>query len=161
MSTTATPRPAFDGPVDATRPPERELARLLLLLDRERHLSEPAGPLHAAEIRLLWLLGDGRPRTLREIAEALEREQSTVNRQVNAALRDGLVRRFTVAGESAARCEPTALGRRRFDESVAHVLDVYRVALGDLGDDARQFVTLLGRFVAGYGRAVRDQADSG
>ena len=54
-----------------------------------------------ADQRLLWMFSDGRPRTLREIAEELGLEQSTVNRQANAALKAGLLDRSRQPGQNA------------------------------------------------------------
>ncbi|WP_245672914.1 MarR family transcriptional regulator, partial [Aldersonia kunmingensis] len=54
--------------------------------------------LEASAFAILWTLSDGNPRTLREIGEELDLEQSTVNRQVNAAIRNGYLERFEVDG---------------------------------------------------------------
>ncbi|WP_129669283.1 MarR family winged helix-turn-helix transcriptional regulator [Phytoactinopolyspora endophytica] len=134
----------------------RALAGLLTRLDIHRRLVESRSPLGVADGRLLWLLSDRRPRTLREIADALGLEQSTVNRQVNGALNEGLVRRITERGQSARLIEPTAHGLSALEEAISVVLGSYEAGLAALGDhDATQFLELLERFVEAYGEAVR------
>lgn len=78
-------------------PPTR-LASLFHHLDRHRRALESTSTLGTAELRLLWLLSDGRPRTLREVPHELHLEQSTVNRQANAAVRAGHLQRTRVDG---------------------------------------------------------------
>ena len=73
--------------------PELRLAAALHHLDLSRRVVEQRADIGVADMRLLWLLSDDRARTLREIADDLTLEQSTVNRQVNAALAAGLLRR--------------------------------------------------------------------
>jgi len=153
------PRP-HDEPTDPTwdhldLPRDREVARLLLRLDRYRHLMRHHGGLNAADLRLLWLLCEGEPRTLREISEVLSLEQSTVNRQVNNAVRAGLLRRYQPEGEPAMLVEPTEEGRSRFASDTAATLAQHEAALEALGEGADEFVAQLARFTSAYGRAVR------
>ncbi len=142
-------------PVDIPLPPHRQVARLLLRLDRFRHLMRQHGGLNAADLRLLWLLCEGRPRTLREISEILTLEQSTVNRQVKAAVTAGLLHRFRPEGESVLLIEPTAAGRAAFERDTEVTLAQHEAALAALGDGAEEFLDQLGRFTAAYGRSVR------
>ncbi|HET7304409.1 MAG TPA: MarR family winged helix-turn-helix transcriptional regulator [Segeticoccus sp.] len=133
---------------------DRRLAALLLQLDRQRHAVAGSATLAAAELRLLWLFSDGRPRTLREIADALRLEQSTVNRQVNGAIQAGHLHRFTEKGRTARLVAPTPAGRERFATDTALVLRLYDEALADLGDEGRPFLDLLDRFVEAYAGAA-------
>ena len=71
----------------------RRLASMFWKLDRLRHKQEQTMSLTSASIRILWLLSDGTPRSLKEISHQLRLEQSTANRQVNDALSHGLVER--------------------------------------------------------------------
>ncbi len=136
---------------------DRALASLLVRLDVHRRLAEQHSPLGAADARLLWLLSDRQPRTLREIAAALRLEQSTVNRQVNGALAAGLVRRLTEPGRPARLIEPTDEGIAAFESATAIALGGYDDGLAALGDDdAARFLELLERFVQAYGDAVRE-----
>jgi DNA-binding MarR family transcriptional regulator len=135
---------------------DRRVAAALTRLDVHRRYAEHHSPLGVADGRLLWLLSDGRPRTLREIGDALRLEQSTVNRQVNAALHAGLVRRIAEPGRSARLLEPTPAGLEAFEAATAKALGAYAVGLGALGPDTDAFLDLLDRFVAAYGEALRD-----
>ncbi|MEL7978044.1 MarR family winged helix-turn-helix transcriptional regulator [Isoptericola sp. F-RaC21] len=156
-----TPSSAASTPTARPRPADelsggRRAAGLLFRLDVHRRLAEHRSPLGTADGRLLWLLSDGRARTLREIAEALRLEQSTVNRQVNGALAAGLLRRFTAPGRSARLLEPTEEGLARFEDATSQALGGYADGLAALGDDAGVFLELLGRFTEAYGEAVRE-----
>ncbi len=141
---------------DATLPLDQELARQLLRIDRYRHAMRSLGMLHTADLRLLWLLCSGPPRTLREIGEAFRLEQSTVNRQVNAAIRAGLVERFAESGRTARLVAPTPEGRRRFETDIEQSLRIYRRALTTLGDDSEQarFLSQLAAFTSSYSEAI-------
>lgn len=109
--------------------------------------AEPLGP---AEQRLLWLLSDGVPRTLKRISEDLHLEQSTVNRQVNAALSHGVVSRSRKKG-AAYTFVATQYGSTRLETTLAGLFASYREAFVSMGEaDAREFVRLLGRFVDAF-----------
>ncbi|MBT0993562.1 MarR family winged helix-turn-helix transcriptional regulator [Cellulomonas sp. DKR-3] len=139
---------------------ELHLASLVHRLERQRRTWEARSTLGTAELRLLWLLTEGEPRTLREIAERLHLEQSTVNRQVNAAVKAGHVRKSRAPG-SAFLFEPTPAGRAQLEEDTAYALGQFRVVLDRLGpDDAAHLLELLGRFVDLYGEAV-DETETG
>lgn len=147
--------PAEDG---AEREPRRDVARLLSLLDRHRRLHRQQRALGDADLRILWLFADGRARTLREIADALHLEQSTVNRQVNAAVTEGLLERSREHGGQAYLFQRTAKGYRLFEADVAASLDGYDEALTALGAaDAAAFVDLLDRFTESY-RVVAERS---
>jgi len=143
----------------ADTPRDRRAAWLLTLAGQHRHVFEQRLRLNSADVRLVWLLGQ-RARTLREIAEDLSLEQSTVNRQVNAAIAAGLLQRRRVPGQSAQVVEPTPHGRQAFEKEVVEGLRAYDEALDELGDDADAFLDLLDRFVGAYGRAVRGATES-
>lgn len=139
---------------DAPLPPDQEVARQFLRIDRLRRTMMSRGVLHAADMRLLWLLTSGPPLTLREIAETLSLEQSTVNRQVNAAIRAGLVERFSQPGQSARVVAPSEEGRRRFAADIRRSLEMYTAGMAALGDEADTFVRLMCQFTEAYGEAV-------
>ena len=101
-----------------TDEPRPELAEVTALGDqllrmqrRRRHVYEGA-VLENSAFRLLWVLDDGEPRTLRQLAADLDLEQSTVNRQVNAAIAAGWLERFEVEGSASRLVRPTTPGRR-------------------------------------------------
>ncbi|WP_181312040.1 MarR family winged helix-turn-helix transcriptional regulator [Nocardioides campestrisoli] len=135
-----------------------QLARLFVHLDRHRRVAESRASMGLAERRLIWLFTDGRARTLREVADDLGLEQSTVNRQVNGAIAAGLLHRFRQPGQAAHLIEPTPEGRSRFDGDVNAQLVLFEQALAELGDDQAELLRLLGRFVELYGDAVGESA---
>lgn len=129
---------------------ERDFAALIASYERHRRVAAQRSPLGPAELRLMWLLSDGVPRTLRDISETLNLEQSTVNRQANAALDHGIVARSRASG-SRYTFTPTELGSERLELSITSMLEKYRDAFNQMGSaDAQQFVSLLGAFVAAY-----------
>jgi DNA-binding MarR family transcriptional regulator len=140
---------------DEHLPPERRAAAMFHAFDVDRRVVEAATSLTAADLRLLWLLSDGRARTQRDIATELNLEQSTVNRQVNAALRAGHLER--VGAESGpAMLSATTEGRRRYEADVEALLDVMGTALGALGPDRQKFLESLATFVVAYREALAE-----
>ena len=111
------------------------LAGELLRLQRRRTTVYEGVVLDNSAFRLLWMLSDGTPRTLRQLAECLDLEQSTVNRQVNAALSAGYVERFAVEGSASKLVRPTAAGEEAFDHDGQIRAALISRALDDLGDD--------------------------
>ncbi|MQY25994.1 MarR family winged helix-turn-helix transcriptional regulator [Nocardia aurantia] len=133
----------------------RFLAGTLAHLDRHRRHQEQTSPLGVADLRLLWLFNDHRPRTLREIVDELGLERSTVNRQVNAALASGLLRRYREDGANAHLVEATPSGLQAFERGVSEILHSYDVALAEFDDHERHLLlNLFDRFVCAYGRTV-------
>ncbi|MGC5257200.1 MarR family winged helix-turn-helix transcriptional regulator [Gordonia sp. DT218] len=96
-------------------PVYRDLAEELLRMSRRRTNVFPGARLEASAFGILWTLSDGRARTLRELGEELDLEQSTVNRQVNAAIKHGYLERFEVSGQLSRLIRPTALGIEAFE----------------------------------------------
>ena len=74
--------------------PALRVAAAVSALANARRSAESRSRLGKANNRLLWLFTDLRPRTLKQIAEDLALEQSTANRQVNAALSAGILRMY-------------------------------------------------------------------
>jgi len=141
-------------------PPGRRLAAELLVFDRQRHAVSLRSTLASAELRLLWLFSDGRARTMREIADELRLEQSTVNRQVNGAIQAGHLYRFEEPGSPARLVAATPEGRERFTVETELVLELYDQALASLGDEDRsRLLELFGRFVDAYADAVGSSAE--
>ena len=133
-----------------------QVARLIVEADNLKRVWDQGYQLCLADRRLLWLLIDGQPRTLREISECLGLEQSTVNRQVNSALASGLLRRYREHGKSASVIVATDEGRDSYKMDSIRGRDAYSKAMSDLGEaDSAHFVALLERFVAAYGRATQ------
>lgn len=146
------PVPGRMTPVTAEDRLAWELVRLSARWESTRRRFEAGQRLRLADGRLLWLLGDGRPRTLREIAVDLDLEQSTVNRQVNAALDAGLLERARPADGSAFLITASDHGRAVFDEDLRRHLDLQARALAAVPPAEREaFVERLADFVAALG----------
>lgn len=93
----------------------RDLAEEFLKINRRRNAVHPDSVLDNSAFAILWILSDGRPRTLRELTRELDLEQSTVNRQVNGAIRSGYLERFEVDGCASRKIRPTDHGRAAFE----------------------------------------------
>lgn len=135
----------------------RELAGILTRLDRLRHVHENLAELGTADLRILWLLRERQPSTLAEIAAELKLEQSTVNRQVNAAFAAELLSRERREPGGPYVFTPTQTGREAFERDVTASLGAYESALAAMGDaDAEWFLRLARRFLDDYSAVVAD-----
>ncbi|WP_068259923.1 MarR family winged helix-turn-helix transcriptional regulator [Janibacter limosus] len=115
---------------------------------------EAGQQLKVAEGRLLWLLRDGQPRTLRQLAEELDLEQSTVNRQVHAALDSGLIVRSRPEDSPAYVVTVSDEGGARFRSDMARLTEVYERALAAIPrQDQDRFLQQLATFVEGLDEA--------
>ncbi|WP_198684077.1 MarR family winged helix-turn-helix transcriptional regulator [Brachybacterium sp. YJGR34] len=140
----------------ADRAPElaqgRRIAGMFSRLERSQRHHEATMTLGVADLRILWLFTDGRARTLREIAAELHLEQSTVNRQVNAAVDEGLLERSGEKRGAARLVTSTPAGREAFERDVAISLGAYEAALTTMGADrAALLLELMEEFLAAYG----------
>lgn len=133
----------------------RRLGALLTSFDNARRVLDQRATLGAADMRLLWLFHDGTARTLRQIAEQLSLEQSTVNRQVNTAVQEGLLTKTRSTSSEPYRFMTSAAGDREFEHTLEVTLGVYRRALETLDDDAETFLVLFERYVEAYRQAVQ------
>lgn len=130
-----------------------ELADELLRFSKRRHAVIEGTELESSAFKLLWVLSDDRPRTLRELAEELGLDLSTINRQVNGAVKAGLLERFTVPGSPSRPVRPTAEGRRQYAHDSAVHADLLRSVLAEMGADrARDLIGSLGAFNDAYER---------
>lgn len=131
--------------------PGRDLASTLARFDRHRRTLDDRATLNMADMRILWLFNDSKPRALRAIAQELGLEQSTVNRQVNAALEAGYLSRHRDAGAATYLFSPTAAGVAAFEKNLEATIGAYDTALARLGtDDATHLLTLFANFVDVY-----------
>jgi DNA-binding MarR family transcriptional regulator len=130
-----------------------ELADELLRFSKRRHAAIEGAELDTSAFKLLWVLSDDEPRTLRELADELDLDLSTINRQVNAALRAGLLERFAVPGSPSKPVRPTAQGRRLYEHDMAVHADLLRSVLAEMGaDGARDLIRSLAAFNDAYER---------
>lgn len=140
-----------------TAPPSAawDMAGLMYRLDKVRRGISAVSGLGSADGRLLWLLSDEVPRTLRQIAEELALEQSTVNRQVNAALAHGLLRRHRDAGGPAYLVSATADGQARLQRGIDLTIGLHEQALATLSPaDQRRVTRDLDRLMTSYEQAL-------
>ncbi|MFT3871443.1 MAG: MarR family winged helix-turn-helix transcriptional regulator [Nocardioides sp.] len=145
-----------------TQTPAWTLATALGRYEQTRREVEVASTLGRAELRLMWLLAQGDPMTLRDVADHLGLEQSTVNRQVNTALEAGLVRRFRAPGCSVYQIEVTEHGAQLFSEDAAWNLGLLDKALAALPPEQRiTFPALLSEFVEAYAHALTSSHPAG
>lgn len=122
--------------------------------ERVRRSVESGQQLKVAEGRLLWLLRDGEPRSLRRIAEELDLEQSTVNRQVHAALESGVVDRSRPQGSPTYVITMSEAGRSRFESDMERLLAVYDRAVAAVPlQEQDRFLEHLEAFVTALGDA--------
>jgi DNA-binding MarR family transcriptional regulator len=112
----------------------RELGDELMRLARRGSQHYPGAELDSSAFRVLWLLTEGPPRTLKELADELQLDQSTVNRQVNAAIKRGLVERYAVAASPSRLLRPTPAGSAAYVHDGAIRAEVYNRVLDELGE---------------------------
>jgi DNA-binding MarR family transcriptional regulator len=124
----------------------RALGDELMRVGRRRTSGYPGSRLEVSAYRLLWVITEG-PATLRELAERLQLDQSTVNRQVNAAIQQGLVERYAVPGSPSRRLRPSEAGWAAYRHDSQVRTAVLAGALDDLGPErAAALVDLLRGF---------------
>ncbi len=112
-----------------------QLSDELLRLGRRRGVEPTDAELEHSAFRILWALARFGPRTLRDLADDLLLEQSTINRQVNRAIDQGYVERFTQPGQASRYLRPTILGQERYARDVERRRAVQRRALALLGEE--------------------------
>lgn len=105
----------------------------LLRLTRRRAVVYDDALLENSAFRILWVLSDGTPRTLRTLAGDLELEQSTVNRQVNAAINAGYLERVEGSGSGAKLVRPTRAGAAAYEHDGLLRATIIRSVLDGLG----------------------------
>lgn len=128
--------------------------RAISNLEKGRRAAESARFGHA-DARLLWMFSDGRPRTLRDIADELGLEQSTVNRQANAALKAGLLIRSREPGQNAWRFIADEAALAEFSRELEAHLALLDRALRTLPTGERErFLEQFGTFAEAYAEAA-------
>lgn len=124
-----------------------ELSRELQRVQQRRGTVYPGARLENSAFRILWVLADGVPRTFRQLAEALDVGQSTMNRQVNAAIRAGFLERFEPVGRGSWLVRPTRLGMEAFEHDDGVRTAVFGLAIAHLSEArARSLVAVLREF---------------
>jgi DNA-binding MarR family transcriptional regulator len=110
----------------------RAVSDEVMRLSRRRTTSYPGSVLDESAFRILWCLAETDARTLRDLAATLQLEQSTISRQVSAAIKHELVERY--AGDRQARLlRPTDRGREAYLHDARLRGTVLSRALAELG----------------------------
>jgi len=139
--------------VDVTLLPE--LADELMRIGRRRPGFVAGTELDASAYKLLWILSDGRARTLKELADELDLELSTINRQVNSAVRAGLLERFAVPDHPSRPVRPTPEGARLYEQDSSVRAAHLSTILDEMGPAAAQeFIRGLRAYNDAYDRTV-------
>jgi DNA-binding MarR family transcriptional regulator len=111
----------------------RALGDEVLRLSARRLSALPGAVLESSAFRILWRLDECGPLTLRELSEQLQLDQSTINRQVNSAIKQGLVERVPVPGRGGNPVRPTEAGHEAFQHDGLLRADVMGEAIAELG----------------------------
>lgn len=124
---------------------ETEVAMLLRRAEATRRSA--ANTLDRAAYLILRRLDEHGPQSVKAVADALGLDSSTVNRQVTAMVRDGVVRRTRATAESRVTLvQLTAAGLRRLTGVRAAREDLYTQVLATWSDgDRRTLASLLTR----------------
>ncbi len=139
--------------------PVWDLVVALARLERGRRAVDGRARLGTADLRLIWLLVEEGPRTMKEISHDLGLEQSTVNRQVNAALKAGYLEPVEKVGRGARTLAPTDEGHDLFASDMRLVMAVLEEALAAVPEDeANRFMENLVTFSAAYHRAAEQSS---
>ena len=125
-----------------------DIAELLERIEGLRRILSSGSSKRHAEIRLMRLFADQRPRTLRQVAEQVGVDQSTANRQVNSALDHGLLSREREAAGLPYLFVITDDGLSLYERYVDYMTARYRAGLEALGMNRAQFEQLMRTFVA-------------
>lgn len=107
----------------------------LLRISRRRVVSPPGSTLDLSAFRILWLLVEHGPRTLSEIGDDLQLEQSTVSRQVSSAGKRGLVERVSRPDSPHQVVQATSAGREAYEVDGAVRSRRFRAALHAMGPE--------------------------
>lgn len=122
----------------------RALGDEVLRVSRRGALATPGARLEQSAFRILWRLAERGPLTLRELAEELQLEQSTVNRQVNTAIAHGLVERVESPRSGGRPVRPTPAGQQAYEHDGRLRGELFTRAIDELGTErAAQLVRSL------------------
>ena len=110
----------------------RALGAEVMRLTRRRATSYPGSVLEDSAFRILLLLVEEGPRSLRELADELQLEQSTISRQVASAVGHGLVERY---GEAPRLVRATPAGTEAYLHDGRLRGEVWSRAIAELGEE--------------------------
>ena len=125
----------------------------LMRLGRRRETSQSATGLDVSAFRILWVVVEHGPHTLRGLADQLQLEQSTINRQVHAAEGRGLLERHADPDCSGLLVRATEDGEAAYRAESQARAEGLRAIVDTLGEGA---VAQLAAGLAGFNDAVDD-----
>ncbi|MBD3914848.1 MarR family winged helix-turn-helix transcriptional regulator [Nocardioides hwasunensis] len=105
-------------------------------LGRRRETGSSATSLDASAFRILWLVVEHGPHTLRGLAEHLQLEQSTINRQVHAAVGRGWIERYDHRDSPAMLVRATEAGQEAYRRESQARAEGLREVVSTLGERA-------------------------
>ncbi|ONH62515.1 MarR family transcriptional regulator [Frankia sp. CcI49] len=113
----------------------RALGNEVLRLSRRRVQLPEESTLDRSSFRILWALAETGPLSMRELEEMLQLEQSTVSRQVKAAIGRGLLEFLPAPGTRRRLLRATPDGERVYAHEGALRAEVFKKALAEFGPD--------------------------
>ncbi len=125
------PRP----PTPVTDETVRALSTELVRLTRRRDASS-ALVLDASAFKILWLVVEEGPHTLRALADGLQLDQSTINRQVHAVVTRGLAERHEEDGAPAMLIRATSEGEAAYRHDAGIRAEGLREVVDTVGERA-------------------------
>ncbi|RYB89937.1 MarR family transcriptional regulator [Nocardioides oleivorans] len=129
----------------------------LMRLGRRRETNASVTDLDASAFKILWLVVEHGPHTLRGLAEGLQLEQSTINRQVHAAVDRGWVERYDDPDSPAMLVRATAPGETAYRVESRARADGLRMIVDTLGERA---VADLAGGLARFNDAIEDAVEA-
>jgi DNA-binding MarR family transcriptional regulator len=125
----------------------------LMRLGRRRETSQTATGVDASAFKILWVVVEHGPHTLRGLAERLQLEQSTINRQVHAAEGHGLVERREGPAASGMLVHATEAGEAAYAAESQARTEGLRDIVVTLGEEA---IARLATGLADFNDAIDD-----
>lgn len=145
------------APAPVTDATLRRLSNELVRLKRRRGTSSSAMMLDASAYKILWLVVDHGPRTLRALAEDLQLDQSTINRQVHAVIGHGYAERYDDPDSPGLLVRATPAGEAAYRSDSQVRADGLRAIVDTLGEQAvAELVAGLADFNDAIDEAVED-----
>ncbi len=114
----------------------RALSNELVRLGRRREMTSAARTLDASAFKILWILVEDGPHTLRGLADYLGLDQSTINRQVHAVIGHGFVERYDEPDSAAKLIRATAAGEAAYRSDSEIRRDGLRAIVNTLGEQS-------------------------
>lgn len=125
------PRPT--GPPPVSDETLRRLHTELVRLGRRRATPQSA-LLDASAYKILWLVVEHGPHTLRGLASYLQLDQSTINRQVHAVIAHGFVERYDDPDASGRLIRATEAGAEAYRHDAEIRSEGLRAIVNTLGE---------------------------